>query len=71
MTAWNTNKNAFASSIQTIKADFHAFSVAGVPKGSKAQTQQKRALISSVTHAVDQIDTADFGIRVIVLKTKD
>lgn len=71
MTTFNTNKNAFTSSVQMLKTDFHAFSLIGVPKNSKAEKQQKRALISNITAAVDSIDTDDFGIRVIILKTKD
>lgn len=71
MTSFNTNKNAFTSSVQMLKTDFHAFSLIGVPKKSKAEKQQKRALISNITAAVDSIDTDDFGIRVIILKTKD
>ena len=71
MTIFNTNKNSFHSSISLIKNDFHAFTSLGVAKGTKSEKQQKRALISNITNAIDEIDTDDFGIRVILLKTKE
>lgn len=71
MSTFNTNKNSFQSSISLIKNDFHAFTSLGVAKGTKAEKQQKRALISNITNAIENIDTDDFGIRVILLKTKE
>ncbi len=71
MSTFNTNKNSFQSSLQLIKNDFHAFASLGIAKGTKSEKQQKRALISNITNAMESIDTADFGIRVILLKTKD
>jgi hypothetical protein len=71
MNTFNTNKNTFYSSISLIKNDFHAFTSLGVAKGTKSQKQQKWALISNITNAIGNIDTDDFGIRVILLKTKE
>ena len=71
MTAFNTNKNSFQSSISLIKNDFHAFTSLGVAKGTKSRKQQKRALLNTITNAIESIDTDDFGIRVILLKTKE
>ena len=71
MSTFNTNKNAFLSSVQLLKNDFHAYASLGVAKGSRNEKQQKRSLISNLSNAIDNIDTADFGIRVILLKTKE
>ena len=71
MSTFNTNKNSFLSSVQLLKNDFHAFASLGVAKDTKSEKQQKRALISNISNAIESVDTADFGIRVILLKTKD
>ena len=71
MSTFNTKKNSFQPSICLIKNDFHAFAPLGVAKGKKSEKQQKRALISNITNAIDNVDTDDFGIRVILLKTKE
>ena len=71
MTTFNTNKNSFQSSLQLIKNDFHAFASLGVAKGVRNEKQQKRSLISNITNAIENIDTDDFGIRVIFVKTKE
>ena len=71
MSTFNTNKNSFQSTLQLLKNDFHAFISLGVAKRTKASKQQKRVLIASLTDAIENIDTNDFGIRVILLKTKD
>lgn len=71
MSTFNTNKNAFQSSISLVKNDFHAFTTLGVAKGTKSEKQQKRAMISNITNAIENIDTNDFGIRVILMKTKE
>ena len=71
MSTFNTNKNAFLSSVQLIKNDFHAYASLGVAKGSKNEKQQKRSLINNISNAIENIDTNDFGIRVIILKTRD
>ena len=71
MSTFNTNKNSFHSSVSLIKNDFHAFTSLGVAKGTKSQKQQKRALLNNLTNAIENIDTDDFGIRVILLKTKE
>ena len=71
MSTFNTNKNSFHSSISLIKNDFHAFTSLGVAKGTKSQKQQKLALLNNITNAIENIDTDDFGIRVILLKTKE
>ena len=71
MSTFNTNKNSFLSSVQLLKNDFHAFASLGVAKGSRNEKQQKRALMTNISNAIDSVDTADFGIRVILLKTKE
>jgi hypothetical protein len=71
MTIFNTNPNQFSSSILSLKKDFHAFTISGVPKGTKSEKQQKQSLFRNVSKAIDSIDTDDFGIRVVVMKTKD
>lgn len=71
MNTFNTNKNSFQSSLNLIKNDFHAYASLGVAKGTRNEKQQKRALISNITNAIENIDTADFGVRVILLKTKE
>lgn len=71
MSTFNTNKNAFLSSVQLLKNDFHAYASLGVAKGSRNEKQQKRSLLNNISNAIDNIDTVDFGIRVIILKTRD
>lgn len=71
MSTFNTNKNSFQSSLSLIKNDFHAYASPGVAKGSRNEKQQKRSLLNNITNAIENIDTDDFGIRVILVKTKD
>ena len=71
MSTFNTNKNSFQSSLQLIKNDFHAFASLGVAKGVRNEKQQKRTLINNISSAIENIDTDDFGIRVILVKTKE
>lgn len=71
MTTFNMNKNSFYSSVSLVKNDFHAFTILGVAKGTKSEKQQKRALLNNLSNAIENIDTDDFGIRVILLKTKE
>ncbi len=71
MSVFNTNKNSFLSSVQLLKNDFHAFASLGIAKDTKSEKQQKRALINNISNAIDSVDTADFGVRVIILKTKE
>jgi hypothetical protein len=71
MSTFNTNKNSFQSSLQLIKNDFHAFASMGVAKGVRNEKQQKRSLLNNISNAIDSIDTDDFGVRVIILKTKE
>jgi hypothetical protein len=33
--------------------------------------QQKHSLINNISNAIETIDTDDFGIRIIVIKTKE
>jgi hypothetical protein len=67
MSTLNTNKNSFLSSVQLLKNDFHAFASLGVPKGSMNEKQRKSALPNFISNAIDSVDTATFGIRVIFL----
>ena len=71
MSTFNTNKNAFLSSVQLLKNDFHAYASLGVTKGSRNEKQQKRSIINNISNKIENIDTADFGIGVILLKTKE
>ena len=71
MSTFNTNKNSFQSSLSLIKNDFHAFTSLCVAKSTRNEKQQKRSLISNLSNAIESIDTDDFGIRVILVKTKD
>jgi hypothetical protein len=71
MTAFNDNKNALLSSMQLLKSDFHSFIVSAVPKSTKASKQQKRATISFISKTIEAIDTNDFGIRILILRTRD
>jgi hypothetical protein len=71
MSTFNTNKNSFQSSLQLIRNDFHAFASLGVAKGVRSDKQQKRALLNNISNAIENIDTDDFGIRVILLKTRE
>jgi hypothetical protein len=69
MSTFNTNKNNFQSSLQLMKNDFHAFASLGFAKGARNEKQQKRTLINNISNAIENIDTDDFGIRVILVKT--
>ena len=71
MNAFNDNKNSFLSSIQLLKPDFHSFIVSSVPKELKSTKYNKKAIINLLTNTIDNIDTKDFGIRVILLRTKN
>jgi hypothetical protein len=71
MTNFNTSKNTFLSSLQLLKSSFHAYTIGGIPKGTKHSKQQKKSTINQLTNAIEEIDTNDFGIRVIIIKTKD
>ena len=71
MTSFNTSKNTFLSSLQLLKTSFHGYTIGGIPKGTKQSKQQKKSTINQLTNAIEEIDTNDFGIRVIIIKTKD
>ena len=71
MTSFNTSKNTFLSSLQLLKTSFHGYTIGGIPKGTKQSKQQKKSTISQLTNAIEDIDTNDFGIRVIIIKTTD
>ena len=71
MTSFNTSKNTFLSSLQLLKTSFHGYTIGGIPKGTKQSKQQKKSTINQLTNAIEEIDTNDFGIRVIIIKTTD
>jgi len=71
MTSFNTSKNTFISSLQLLKSSFHGYTIGGIPKGTKQSKQQKKSTINQLTNAVEDIDTNDFGIRVIIIKTTE
>lgn len=70
MTTFNKNKNSFKTSFARTLLDFHAYSDLEVPKDAKNPIQEKRTLLNQVKHLVESIETEDFGIRVIVMKSK-
>ena len=71
MTSFNTSKNTFISSLQLLKTSFHGYTIGGIPKGTKQSKQQKKSTINQLTNAIEDIDTNDFGIRVIIIKTTE
>jgi hypothetical protein len=71
MTNFNTSKNTFISSLQLLKTSFHGYTIGGIPKGTKQSKQQKKSTINQLTNAIEEIDTNDFGIRVIIIKTTE
>ena len=71
MTSFNTSKNTFISSLQLLKSSFYGYTIGGIPKGTKQSKQQKKSTINQLTNAIEEIDTNDFGIRVIIMKTKE
>ena len=71
MNNFNTSKNTVISSLQLLKTSFHGYTIGGIPKGTKQSKQQKKSTINQLTNAIEDIDTNDFGIRVIIIKTKD
>jgi hypothetical protein len=71
MTNFNTSKNTFISSLQLLKTSFHGYTIGGIPKGTKQSKQQKKSTISQLTNAIEDIDTNDFGIRVVIIKTTE
>jgi hypothetical protein len=71
MTNFNTSKNTFLSSLQLLKTSFHGYTIGGIPKGTKQSKQQKKSTINQLTNAIEDIDTNDFGIRVVIIKTTD
>lgn len=64
-----TNKNAFSSSISQLRNDVHAFQTFIIPKASKTQKVQKNRLLKSITDTIAEMNTDDFGIKVIIMKT--
>ena len=71
MTSFNNSKNTFLSSLQLLKTSFHGYTIGGIPKGTKQSKQQKKSTINQLTNAIEEIDTNDFGIRVVIIKTTD
>ena len=66
---FNTNKNVFQSTISQLRNDVHGFQTFYIPKSTKTQKSQKVRLLKSVTETIDDMNTADFGIKVIIMKT--
>ena len=71
MNTFSSSKSTFQSTIQTLKNSFYSFAAMGVPKGSKNTAMQKKTLKTNISAAIDSIDTEDFGIRVIIVKSFD
>ncbi len=68
MSAFTTDKTKFSHALHALNRQFHAFSDAAVRKGTHSKSD-KRALLSTVSAAIDAIDTDDFGVRVLIVKT--
>ena len=68
---FNPNKNVLSSTVNSIKSDTHSFASLGIAKGSSPGRHQKKALTAKLSDAIEGIDTEAFGIRVIIMKTKD
>ena len=66
---FNTNKNIFQSTISHLRNDVHGFQTLYIPKSTKTQKIQKVRLLKSLTETIDEMNTDDFGIKIIVLKT--
>ncbi len=66
---FNTNKNVFLSTISQIRNDVHGFQTFYIPKSTKTQKRDKVRLVKSISETVDEMNTDDFGIKVIVMKT--
>ena len=66
---FNTNKNVFASAISKLRNDVHAFQTFFIPKSTKNQKVQKNSLMKSFADTIAEVNTDDFGIKVIIIKT--
>jgi hypothetical protein len=66
---FNTNKNVFLSTISHLRNDVHGFQTFFIPKSTKSQKLQKSRLVKSITDTINEMDTGDFGIKIIVMKT--
>lgn len=71
MTTFNKNKNSFRAAVNVLQPDFHAFTALEVSRDTKNPIQEKRAILSQIKSLVESIDTDDFGIRVVVMKSKN
>ena len=63
------NKNVFASTFSQLRNDVHGFQTFVIPKSTKTQKYQKNRLVKSITDTLDEMNTDDFGIKVIIIKT--
>ena len=66
---FNPNKNVFLSTISQLRNDVHGFQTFFIPKSTKTQKLQKSRLVKSITETIDDMNTDDFGIKVIIMKT--
>ena len=64
-----TNRNAFASMMTKLRTDVHGFSTFAIAKSMKSQKLQKSRLLKSIAETIQEINTEDFGIKIIVMKT--
>ena len=67
--SFDTSKPSIARTLNELRRDAHAVASQTIAKGTRSVTQDKRRLVSAITSLVDQIDTDDFGVRVIVAKS--
>lgn len=70
MASFNTNKNSFNTTINTIKTDLHSFTSIELPKGTTQQRQRKKSATDALNNLINNHDTDHFGLRVIIIKTK-
>ena len=68
MSAFNSNRNALTAALNRIRSDAHSFVVVDMPKGSRNGTVEKRKLLRAVENAIDEVDTDDFRITVVVAR---
>ena len=68
MSGFNSSRSALATALTRIRSDAHSFVVVDMPKGSRNGTVDKRKLLREVETAINEVDTDDFRIAVVVAK---
>jgi hypothetical protein len=70
MSFFNTNKNSFNTTVNTLKTDLHSFASIELPKGTNQQRQRKKSVSDTVSNLINNHETDDFGLRILIIKTK-